>query len=477
MHSLNLGGSRRTHRVFNRGLVVLAAVLAVACGTDRVTDPSRLPATPGLLSFDKHGNWGQRGRLIDARLVREIDHSVVADSIRHAVASSLPNTAAWAASKAALQQSAVEAFSARYDVQQWSITYTTVGTHGELLLVSAGVYMPIGVDRPVPLVSVAHGTLTDKSNVPSNDGIIAQAIGHASHGSVAVFADYIGMGVDATDFPAYLIADINASTSLDALRATRELARRETLSLDGRLFISGYSQGGQVAMALARMIENDPRSGFRVTAAAPASGPYDLYETSRVVLSRSIIYVPSSLYAIYAVAAYQATYNVAERLDQLLTPSASAIGDRLLTTGMTQAEWAPLVPRVARDALQPEVLDAVLNNPQHPLSVALRANQTYDWLPTAPLKMYYAEGDIDVPFAVNATAAADHMRALGATPELVQAVKLVGPNNEVLNHGTGLWLSIVESRKWFDTFPAAAIMPDDDADRAGALGGRMASSP
>lgn len=462
MHPLDVGHARRTHCALYRGILILAGLSASACRADRITDPARQFAAPGLQSLDRHGSWGQRGRLIDARLVRTISHSVVADSIRRAVAGNTPNTAAWAASRAALQQSAVEAFAARYDVHQWSITYTTVGVHGELLVVSAGVYMPVGVSEPVPLVSVAHGTLTDKSNVPSHDGIIAQGIGHASHGSIAVFADYIGMGIDAADFPLYLVADINASTSLDALRATRELARQEALSLDGRLFISGYSQGGQVAMALARMIEGDPRSGFRVTAAAPASGPYDLYETSRVVLSRTIVYVPSSLYAIYALAAYQAAYGLADRLDQLLTPSAAAIGDRLLTTGMTQSQWAPLVPRVARDALQPEVLDAVLTNPEHPLSVALRANQTYDWLPRAPLHMYYAEGDIDVPYAVNAAAAAEHMYALGASLELVQAVKLVGPNNEVLNHGTGLWVSIVESRKWFDTFPTPAIVPDED---------------
>lgn len=476
MRSTNDGRDRRPCRVFHGAFLVLAGVLVSACSADRVTDPARQFPVPGAQSADKQGNWGQRGRLVSARRVRTVDHSVVADSIRNAVASTLPNTAAWVASKAALQQSAVDAFAAHYDVQQWSITYTTVGVHGELLVVSAGVYMPVAPQGPVPIVSVAHGTLTDKKNVPSNDGIIAQAIGHASHGSVAVFADYIGMGVDAADVPLYLIADINASTSLDALRATRALARQETLALDGRLFISGYSQGGQVAMALARMIESDPRSGFRVTAAAPASGPYDLYETSRAVLSRTIVYVPSSLYAIYAVAAYQATYGLADRLDQLLIPSAAAIGDRLLTTGMTQSEWAPLVPRVARDGLQPEVLDAVLTNPDHPLSAALRANQTYDWLPTAPLNMYYAEGDIDVPYAINATATAEHMYALGALPGRVQAVKLVGPGNEVLNHGTGLWVSVIESRKWFDTFPPPAMDPDDDNDARVAGSERITSS-
>jgi hypothetical protein len=318
-----------------RGALVVLTLGAAACG-DRVTQPSARPRPGSPPALDVHGNWGQRGRLVDATLVRTIDQSTVAGAIRTAVAQNEPGLSA--ASKAAIQESAVAAFETHYDVEQWSIKYTTVGVHGELVVVSAGVYLPAGVAGPLPLVSVSHGTLTEKSNVPSNTGIIAQGIGHASHGSVAVFADYIGMGTDAGDFPPYLVADVGATTSLDALRATRELLKQKDLSLDGRLFISGYSQGGQVSRALARLIESDPRSRFRVTAAAPAAGPYDLYGSARVAFSRTTAYVPLSIYVIYGVSALNASYGLADRLDELLTPNAAAVGEKLLTTGMGQAE-------------------------------------------------------------------------------------------------------------------------------------------
>src|SRR6202167_6056822 len=42
---------------------------------------------------------------------------------------------------------------------------------------------------------------------------------------------------------------------------------------DGRLFITGYSQGGYVAMATHRAMQ---AAGMTVTAAAPMSGPYAL---------------------------------------------------------------------------------------------------------------------------------------------------------------------------------------------------------
>src|ERR1700691_5251020 len=42
---------------------------------------------------------------------------------------------------------------------------------------------------------------------------------------------------------------------------------------DGQLFITGYSQGGYVAMATHRAMET---AGMTVTASAPMSGPYAL---------------------------------------------------------------------------------------------------------------------------------------------------------------------------------------------------------
>ena len=477
MYGLERSSGARAMMGRLRAASVVLALALTACG-DRVTQPSARPRPGSPAVFDVHGNWGQRGRLVDATLVRTIDRSTVAGAIRTAVAQNEPGLSA--ASKAAIQESAVAAFETHYDIEQWSIKYTTVGVHGELLVVSAGVYLPADVTAPLPLVSVSHGTLTDKNTVPSNTGIIAQALGHASHGSVAVFADYIGMGTDAADFPAYLVADVGATTSLDALRATRELLKQKNLSLDGRLFLSGYSQGGQIAMALARLIESDPRSRFRVTAAAPAAGPYDLYGSARTAFLRTTPYVPLSIYVIYGVSALNATYGLADRLDELLTPSAAAVGEKLLTVGMSQAEVVPAVPRIGSQAMQPDVLNAFLCSSETPtfcdpnappsavqlatsLADALRANQTYDWLPSAPLRMYFGEADIDVP-TTNAPMTAEHMYALGASSADVTVEMLSGPAGERLNHGTALWPSIIASRRWFDSFPVPSVQPDDLAD-------------
>src|SRR5258708_33143614 len=63
---------------------------------------------------------------------------------------------------------------------------------------------------------------------------------------------------------------------IDALRAAStalQLSSLTTVKDNGQLFITGYSQGGYVAMATHRAMQV---AGMKVTASAPMSGPYAL---------------------------------------------------------------------------------------------------------------------------------------------------------------------------------------------------------
>jgi hypothetical protein len=73
-----------------------------------------------------------------------------------------------------------------------------------------------------------------------------------------------------------LIADQESKDMIDALTAARTalpLASATLTKDNGELFITGYSQGGYVAMATHRAMQ---AGGMRVTASAPMSGPYAL---------------------------------------------------------------------------------------------------------------------------------------------------------------------------------------------------------
>jgi hypothetical protein len=68
---------------------------------------------------------------------------------------------------------------------------------------------------------------------------------------------------------------------------------------------------------------------------------------------------------------------------------------------------------VARRMLQDNIVEAVENNPMHPINLALKDNDVYDWSPVAPTRIFYCMGDDQVPF-MNSIVARDTMTANGA---------------------------------------------------------------
>ena len=417
--------------------VLLALTVALAgCGPDRLDAPAARPP----LAARGNSAEAHRGHLVDARFVRVATRDVAAHMIDSVGARA--------------------AFAPRYDVEQWSIDYYTVDAFGQEKVASAGVFLPLGVGAPVPVVSFSHGTQTDKHAVASNPASVNNhGIMNASHGDVAVVADYLGMGDDAADPQTYLNADVLATTSLDALEAAEMLARRREIPFERRLFIYGYSEGGQVAMALARAIETDPKSKWTVVAAAPMSGPYDLYDVARAVIADPRSLQQNAVNAMMLITAYQEMYGLAGSLSELLVAPWDRIGARIVDDGMSAQDLAalspPLPPRPAA-VLTTQAL-AMLDDAQSPLAQALQRNQTYDWVPTAPMRLYFGERDQQVPPFV-APFTAQWMTARGAAD--VQAVDL-GP----LGHGPAQWPAFIAARIWFDSFPDVATPEEAAATR------------
>ncbi len=346
-----------------------------------------------------------------------------------------------------LRQVADTAFGTpRYAVDMYTITYATVGPDGASTVASAGVYLPVSPAGPVPLMSYSHGTVRSKGDVPSNPGSLegeANGVLQATLGNVIVEADYLGLGQGDFPYHPYLHAASEASAALDALRAGRELAAREGVALDGHLFVYGYSQGGQAAMALARELELNHADEFTVTAAAPMSGPYDMYGSTRAAVASTTVNAAQAFYTVYAIAAWNRVYGFASSLDALLKPPYDALAGQIVSTGNAPPSLTSQLAPVPRDNLQPATIAAVLDEPDSELARALRDNDTYDWRPTAPMRLYYATADTDVP-PQNALTAAARMQSLGAD---VHAVSL-GP----LDHTGAVVPAILAARAWFDTF-------------------------
>lgn len=436
--STSRGAWRKAHL-----LLAVAVGCVAACSADKPVAPRPFAFVPSATRAS--GNWGQRGRIVDATILRHLTKK---------------DAAALLAPNASL--GALEAFEPRYDVDQYAISYTTINERGEPTVASAGVFVPIGAGTRLPLVSFSHGTQTDKQKVPSTLAFInPQGIVNAAHGSVAVLADYVGMGVDAAHIHPYLIAQVGADASLDALRATKQLLQTLHLKLDGRLFIYGYSQGGQVAMALLREIEREPRSGFTVTAAVGGSGPYAFGEVIKVAFGNPNPPVQKQLNVpvLFLFAAFQDVYHIADRMDQVFIPPFDVLGERIVTAGMTDAEVATQpFTKAARDMLRPELVESIINDSDAPIVQAMRANETYDFAPRAPLRMYYTPADAIVN-PMNVFIALQRMQELGALN--VEGISIAGPKGEPLTHVAAQWPVYIAARRWFDTFPVPIIADDE----------------
>ena len=234
------------------------------------------------------------------------------------------------------------------DIAVYHIRYATVGGAGESTTASGALMVPSGLDARCrggrPVVLYAHGTTTarsfniaDLTGQQNAEGLFLAAL-FASQGYIVVAPNYAGYDTSTLPYHPYLIADQQSKDMIDALTAARSAlpAADAPLTTDGgRLFVTGYSQGGYVAMATQRAME---AAGLRVTAAAPMSGPYALAAFVDAVFYGEVD-GGAPIVATFLVTAYQKAYaNIyPSAADVFEAPYAAGI-DALLPSSLSRSD-------------------------------------------------------------------------------------------------------------------------------------------
>jgi hypothetical protein len=142
-----------------------------------------------------------------------------------------------------------------------------------------------------PIVLYAHGTneyqsynlanWTTAANPASGEGAIIAAI-YAAQGYIVVAPNYVGYDSSNIHYHPYLVGPQQTTDMINSLQAARTAlptVPNSSVSDNGQLFISGYSQGGYVALATQKAMETAAANGdatMTVTAGSPGSGPYAL---------------------------------------------------------------------------------------------------------------------------------------------------------------------------------------------------------
>jgi hypothetical protein len=339
---------------------------------------------------------------------------------------------------------------AQNDVASFKITYNTVDEAGLPTVASGAFSVPVNANcDSLSIVSYAHGTVLNKDDVPSRNNFEA-TLGKvaASRGYVAVMPDYIGLG-DNPGFHPYLHAESQATATLDIIRATREYLE-DSLSgydLNNDLFFTGYSQGGHACMAAVKYIQDNNLEGeFNITAAGPASGPYDLAGTTALSIVQDVPYSNPG-YVVYLLYAMNEVYgNIFNSPADILKAPYETQVPPLMLGQNDLADLNAILPSKVSQFLEDTVLQAFIADTigqTHPIWQALKANTIYDWTPNFPMRLYYCTQDEQVNFE-NSVLTESTMNANGAT-------NVIAVNGGPLDHGGCVLPSVSAGALFFDS--------------------------
>ena len=309
----------------------------------------------------------------------------------------------------------------RHGVDAFRLTYATIGVDGALTTASGLVVLPRTRAHRLRAVSYAHGTMAARADAPSRSldslaGASVLLFGGAGFATVA--PDYLGLGYGPGRHP-YMHAASEATASLDLLRAAQTFAARRHRILDRHVLVTGFSQGGQAAMALGRLLQSGADSRLRLRALAPMSGPYDIQHAQLpATLDGRMDSRLSTYYLSYVMLAWQPIYHVFDRPQDVWNGGWGTRVTSLFDGRNDDVAILKRLPHRLASLFTPGFL-ARLAQPDGGLLAALQGNDTTcDWRPRAPIRIYAAHGDRQVAFA-NSQDCVTQLRAHGAKAQLV----------------------------------------------------------
>jgi acetyl esterase/lipase len=393
---------------------IIPALTAGACAAALLSAPAVAAAAPG------------HGALLDAVPVQSLDQ---------------------AGARATLGATPFGSATARYGLDAYRVTYRTTDRRGLTTTASGLVVLPRTHDPRTAVYE--HGTRSNRADVASvqeslqdrQAGLVLGAAGY-----VAVLPDYLGLGTG-PGFHPYMDSRTEVSATLDLLRAARTLTTDRGKRFDPRVFVSGFSQGGQAAMAVGQALQDRADPGFRLAALAPVSGPYDVRDAElpgifdgRVAPDVAVFYL--SYWTVSMNRLFPLYGNASEVFHAPYDQYAESLFD-----GSHSEE--DIFPRLAATPAA-MFTDSYLNRVRHLSGPLLDAARDSDgtcsaWRPRVPVRLFASAADTQVPIA-NSLSCQRDLRAHGVDAPLTRL-----GSTEHLDTPTVALPQIVP---WFDSLPA-----------------------
>ena len=279
----------------------------------------------------------------------------------------------------AAKESLAEDVVPRYSVTSYRLEYLTTDSDGKQVRASGLVSVP---QKPAgsksPVLSYQHGTIFRDAEAPSNNAVASEvAVVLASLGYIVLAPDYVGFGASKGTPHPYLLSGPAAAATVDFLTAARTWRGQANVADNGQLFMTGYSEGGYVAMAAHRAMQAGGSPHLQnLRMVVPGAGPYNVQTTMDGLVDLV-------------------------RDEQPLVGALINPGFLSYLGGSAQREvrrvlLRALIPGDADVVYDTRFIDRFLADDTRYLA---DVSSVHDWKPNVPVRLYHGRDDRTVPYA------------------------------------------------------------------------------
>ncbi len=336
-----------------------------------------------------------------------------------------------------------------FGFKAYKIPYTTTDGKGNIIHASGVMVVPTVDDASsqlkkrynklkssgFALVLDCHGTIFANKEAPSEIiansqnpegvGILFSSLG----GFITLQPDYIGFGDSKEHYHPYLLEKASANSVKDFLEAAIEFAQNNDINLKPKkdTYLTGYSEGGYVALAALESLEDD---FYNIKIAAPMDGPYILEPFGDAIMSMDSIATPSFVAdLLYSYAKYygKSINNIIQK------PYADKL-DELLSGKYTREQIDAILPSKLKGS-NGLIRDSFVKGYSTSwLRVKLLKNSAIDLdfaAPRSKIRLIHCRGDNVIPYKI-ATESKKYLKVIGTNVELITVEDRI--NSSPLKH-------------------------------------------
>ena len=328
--------------------------------------------------------------------------------------------------KGAINPDAVNAFG----YKAVKITYNTVNEDDTPVVASGLLVIPVATEayqqyraaQGLPPFSVSmicenHGTIFADKDAPSNKEVSNGAPDYATAilmtgyaGFASVDPDYIGFGDSKDTIHPYIMKKASARASLDMIKASMKYMEDQGIILNHQLYITGYSEGGYVAMATAQKVEEE-LSSVNLMGVAPMAGPYNVKDLGDIEINatRRMVYPAFLADLIYSYSHYYSDVNLSEVANANITPAQFALAfngeyDTIAIhtiLGLADPENGDygFYTHTADELFSDTFINDYQNNVNNPSKIKFEEDNVDNWTPHSKMNLIQCIDDEIIPFS------------------------------------------------------------------------------